>query len=200
MAGGIYKIYFNGSPSSIYIGSAINFSKRKIRHKYHLKKQIHKNTFLQRLYNKYGLSNMVFDIIEVVNDVSNIISREQFYIDELKPKINILRIAGSALGYKHTQESKNKISLLNTGRKMTEEQIKKGVLSRIGQRTSKGCKRTVEFKNYLSEIKKKPVIDVLSGNIYNSIGDASIALGLKYCTLYAKLSGHNSNNTNLKFL
>lgn len=198
--GGIYKIYFTDNPNDIYIGSAIDFSKRKIRHKHQLKKQIHKNLHLQRLYNKHGLNNMMFEIIEVVNNMNMLINREQFYINELKPKINILKIAGSALGYRHTKESKKRISLMNTGRKMTSEQIEKGVLSRVGQRTSKGCKRTVKFKKFISEIKKKQVVDVNNGKIFFSIGDAAAAVGLKYSALYAKLSGRNLNKTNLKFL
>lgn len=41
---------------------------------------------------------------------SDVISREQYYIDLLKPDYNILQVAGSSLGYKHTEESKVQIT------------------------------------------------------------------------------------------
>lgn len=36
-------------------------------------------------------------------------AREQYYIDTLKPEYNILQLAGSSLGYKHTAESIEKM-------------------------------------------------------------------------------------------
>ena len=39
---------------------------------------------------------------------SEILKREQYYIDFLKPKYNILKTAGSLLNYKHPVESKSK--------------------------------------------------------------------------------------------
>lgn len=197
---GIYKIYFEQDPSIFYVGSAINFHRRKTRHIYQLKNETHKNTYLQRLCNKYGVKSLIFEILETVSDHNNLISTEQYYIDKLSPKINILKTAGSALGYKHSEESKNTIRIKNLGRKMTQEQIRKGVESRKGQRTQKGCKRSAEFIKHLSEIKKRKVINAISGKIYNSIGDAAIDVGLKYSTLYAKLSGKNTNTTNIKFI
>ena len=165
-----------------------------------LKKQIHKNTILQRLFNKYGVNSFVFEIIEILNDPNELLLREQFYLDALSPNVNILKVAGSAFGYKHTEESKNKISRRNTGRKMTQSQIQKGVISRIGQKTSKGCKRTDAAKKHLSELKKKKVINYVTGITFSSIGEAADMSGLKYSTFYAKLSGRNFNNTNCKFL
>jgi len=35
----------------------------------------------------------------------DVINREQYYIDLLKPEYNILKIAGSCYGYKHSQAS-----------------------------------------------------------------------------------------------
>lgn len=35
----------------------------------------------------------------------SLIEREQFYLDKLQPEYNILKIAYSSLGYKHTIES-----------------------------------------------------------------------------------------------
>lgn len=38
-------------------------------------------------------------------DKNNVLIREQYYMDLLKPQYNIAEIAGSTLGYKHTPES-----------------------------------------------------------------------------------------------
>jgi group I intron endonuclease len=196
----IYKIFFKHNPNLIYVGSAVNFTERKIRHKYQLKKNIHKNTYLQNLYNKYGVEKLCFEILDYINTPTDLIPREQYFISLLKPQLNILPTAGSAFGYKHTEEAKKKISEKNTGRKMTSEQIQKGVIARIGQKTSKGCKRSELYKKHLSEIKNKQVINLLTGEIFNSIGDAASYLGLKYNTFYAHLSCRYINNTNMEVL
>ena len=39
----------------------------------------------------------------------NTIEREQYYLTSLKPKYNILKVAGSLLGYKHSEETKGKL-------------------------------------------------------------------------------------------
>jgi group I intron endonuclease len=44
------------------------------------------------------------DILEYC-DISTVIEREQYYLDKLKPEYNILKIAGSRLGCKHSSET-----------------------------------------------------------------------------------------------
>lgn len=195
----IYKIYFKQKPEILYIGSAVDFNLRMIRHKHHLKKGIHRNLHLQRSYNKYGKENMVFEILEKLNSPEFLIQREQFFIDSLNPQINILKIACSPLGYKHSEETKKYISKVNTGRKMTPEQIIKGVIARKGQRTSLGCKRTETMRKHLSDLKKKPIINIKTGQIVDSLNWVSEITGIKYQTLYAKLSGTHRNDTNWRF-
>lgn len=53
---------------------------------------------------KHGYSKFNLDILEYCSS-SDVITREQYYIDILKPEYNILQVAGSLFGYKHTQES-----------------------------------------------------------------------------------------------
>ena len=57
---------------------------------------------------KYGYSKFSFEILEFC-DIKNVLVREQYYIDLLKPEYNILLKAGSPLGYKHTDEAKEKM-------------------------------------------------------------------------------------------
>lgn len=81
-ASGIYGIR-NLVNNKIYIGSAINFRKRKNSHFSALKKNRHHNNHLQRAYNKYGNSNFLFFVIEFC-DKDVLITREQFYLDQNK--------------------------------------------------------------------------------------------------------------------
>lgn len=196
----IYKMYSINCPSIFYIGSAIDFSKRKIRHRHQLKKGIHKNIRMQRIYDKYGKDSIRFDVIELVSDINFIIKREQYFIDTLNPKINILKTAGSCLGFKHKEETKLYLSSINKGKKMSLEQVINNSLAQKGNKNAQGSRKSLIERKHLSEIKKRKVKNICTGKIYNSIGDASCEVGIKYSTLYAKLSGRNSNTTNLCFL
>src|SRR5688572_20856885 len=64
---------------------------------------------------KYGLSSFSLEILEYC-DSSDLINREQYYIDLLKPEYNILQIAGSSIGKLHRDETKIKISKSLKGR------------------------------------------------------------------------------------
>lgn len=57
---------------------------------------------------KYGFSNFSFEILEYCKP-NDAISREQCYLNKLKPDYNIVETAGSTLGYKHTEKSIKKM-------------------------------------------------------------------------------------------
>lgn len=85
---------------------------------------------------KNGYNNFNLEIIEYC-DEADILNREQYYLNLLKPKYNILKVAGSSLGYRHSDITKGKMSILNTkekhpffGKKHTEESKLKMSLSR----------------------------------------------------------------------
>jgi|SRR5690554_1840262 len=98
---------------------------------------------------KYGYSNFSLEILEYCEGV-NPISREQFYIDSLRPEYNILEQAGSSLGFKHSEETlgfflndrkvseetRKNLSAAATGRILTESERKKISDSRKGVRLS----------------------------------------------------------------
>jgi group I intron endonuclease len=104
---GVYR-WVNLISGNSYIGSSINLSRRltdyySIRF---LEKEIKKNnSIIYRSLVKYGYSSFSFEILEYC-DKSEVISREQYYLDLLKPEYNILKNAGSLLGFKHSEESK----------------------------------------------------------------------------------------------
>lgn len=57
---------------------------------------------------KYGYSNFKLEILEYC-DKQELAFREQFYLYYFKPSYNILNLAYSSVGYKHSSESKIKI-------------------------------------------------------------------------------------------
>ena len=60
---GIYKIE-NLVNEKVYIGQAVNISRRWNEHKFHLKNNNHFNKHLQNAWNKYGEKNFKFEPIE----------------------------------------------------------------------------------------------------------------------------------------
>lgn len=99
---GIYKIT-NKNNSKIYVGSSYNIYLRKSKHYSDLNKNKHHSIKLQRAWNKYGESVFDFEVIESCN-VEDLINKEQYYIDNLKPFYNCSKIAGSPLGVKRTKQ------------------------------------------------------------------------------------------------
>lgn len=68
---------------------------------------------------KYGYSAFSVEII-VYCDPSEVISKEQYYLDLLNPEYNIKKVAGSPLGHKHSEEAKAKMSAAWTEERKTK--------------------------------------------------------------------------------
>lgn len=98
MNSGIYKIV-NLQTGKYYVGSTKDFKKRKQTHFSGLKNNYHPNKHLQNAYNKYGIDNFKFEIIECVQE-ELLLDIEQSYInDSTKEDIyNKTYIAGAG-GY-----------------------------------------------------------------------------------------------------
>lgn len=86
-----------------YIGSAVNYSRRKTLHLVELRKGRHHNRHLQNAWNKYGAEQFQFNLL-LACEKEQVLFYEQICIDGLKPQFNIARVAGSALGVKHSNE------------------------------------------------------------------------------------------------
>jgi group I intron endonuclease len=110
---GVYQIQSKIKPEKTYIGSAININNRWHTHISMLKNNNHRSKKLQNHFNKYGLEDMIFTIIEDFIFISkeHLLSREQFYLDTLNPTFNFAKIAGSPmLGLKFSEEHCNNLS------------------------------------------------------------------------------------------
>lgn len=155
MTCGIYQItcWINGK---IYIGSAVNIEKRWRVHRSDLKLKKHGSITLQRAWYKYGKENFTFHVLELVEDKTKLIEREQHWFDLLKPfdptiGYNINPVAGSRLGTKENPEMTAKRAAKLRGRKQSPEEIAKRAASNTGK------KRTEETKARMSAWQKGSV-------------------------------------------
>jgi group I intron endonuclease len=120
---GVY-IITNLINGKLYVGSSCNLNKRFNEHKRKLLQNKHENNILQASVNKYGISNFIFIVLLYCN-VKDLLFYEQRAINIYKPDYNICPIAGNNLGYKHSQQAKDKIRAKVLGRKHSEESKKK---------------------------------------------------------------------------
>ena len=86
---GIYCI-INVCNQKKYVGSSKNLYRRLMSHRSALRKGVHENRKLQNSWNKHGEDNFQYFILEYCQE-SNLISREQYYIDSIKPWYNIVQ-------------------------------------------------------------------------------------------------------------
>lgn len=144
MISGIYAI-LNISNEKVYVGSAVKLYYRFAYHKNYLLRNTHYNKYLQNAWNKYGTNGFIFTILELVDDKTKLIEREQFYINLLKSYdrkfgYNLSPTAGSPLGVKHTELTKAKVSEAGKGRKFSKETRLKIAIGNSGKTMSDEAK------------------------------------------------------------
>jgi group I intron endonuclease len=118
---GIYAIEHLAS-GRLYIGSARRVMNRWSEHKCRLRKNAHHSPKLQRSWNKHGAGAFDLVLIEAVTK-DELVTREQYWLDTLKPFFNIRPTANSPLGLPKSPESIEKTASKLRGRKRTAEQI-----------------------------------------------------------------------------
>ena len=158
---GIY-IWENKLNRKRYVGSSVDLSKRFLNYfsVFFLEREIKKgNSAINQALFKYGYSNFSLGILEYCSVPDKIIEREQFYLNLLKPEYNILQIAGSSLGYKHSEETITKLK----GRKLSEEEKNK-----ISERMKGNTYRTGRKGRKLSEEEKNKIYERMKGNTYGT--------------------------------
>lgn len=82
MQSGIYKITCRET-GKIYVGGSVNMRSRFCVHKSDLKRGKHGNPHMKKMYEKYGVENFIFSVIEIC-EKGKIKEREQFWIDKLQ--------------------------------------------------------------------------------------------------------------------
>jgi group I intron endonuclease len=109
---GVYQITIG---PHFYIGSSCDLYGRLNRHLNDLKRNMHHNDFMQRVFLKYTEDQYSIKILELCE---NQIEKEKFFIDLLNPDINIDRDPVSA---KKSDSTKEKIKILMTGKYMGKD-------------------------------------------------------------------------------
>jgi group I intron endonuclease len=143
---GVYKITCleNGK---IYIGSTVNFDKRRKEHWRLLKGNYHTNKYLQRAWNKYGAKQFKIELIEELNDQELLLSREQYWINITncatgKIGFNLTPTAGGTYGYKYTAEQK-----ANCGKWIRNEELRDKLRTcHLGLRASASTKKKMSIQ------------------------------------------------------
>lgn len=154
---GIYKIV-NLVNGKMYIGSAVNFKRRKSQHMAKLRHNKHHNIYLQRAFNKYGEKSFIFEIIDTVSHRSELKYREDYWIGKYNFDEELYNIAISTfapmLGRPLTEEHKRKISEANKGEnhpqygKPLAENIRKKISNTLkGNRLSKETRDKISKAN-----------------------------------------------------
>ena len=101
---GVYKIT-NTITGDFYIGSSNNVKRRWAAHKSPSKWNEHPNCPMYQDFQKYGLNNFAFEILEEVEEYS-LKEAEQEFIEVLKPTYNQMNANG--LNIERQKESKKK--------------------------------------------------------------------------------------------
>lgn len=155
MENGVYQIR-NLTNGKRYIGSAASdygFEQRFSQHLRALRGNYHNNQRLQRAWNKHGADVFVFEILEEC-DAAKCIEREQYYLDTLlfasendsrfnELGYNILRIAGSSLGARRSE--------------ITKQKLRESHLGKVS--CFKGMKHSLESKVKMSKAQKQRFVD-----------------------------------------
>lgn len=121
---GIYCIV-NTDNQKKYVGSNKNLYQRLMKHRTYLRKNIHENKKLQNSWNKHGEDCFQYFILEFCSE-EQLLEREQFYIDTLKPWYNLVL---EVERLKFTEETKRKMS------KSRIEGFKKGTVKTYQDKT-----------------------------------------------------------------
>lgn len=122
---GIYKIT-NLVNQKFYIGGSVNVYNRMHTHRTKLKNKNHSCKHLEYSYHKYGEDNFLFEVIEYCKQ-DELVLREQYYLDLLKPEYNKRTLAQINQNLEVTKQTREKIS--NTLKKRYE----KGEISAYNQ-------------------------------------------------------------------
>jgi len=189
---GIYR-WNNLITDKSYIGSSISLGGRFSNYYSlaYLKKRVKRGSSI--IYNsllKYGYNNFSLDILEYC-EPNELIKREQYYIDILKPEYNISKTAGSRLGTKQSEETKQLISNARKNYIITDafkEKMKIVAKLRLGKKSFFfGKTHTIETKKRLSLINSMPIkimnIETKTEKYFTSNIEAAKYLGIGISTL-----------------
>lgn len=187
---GVYR-WVNKVNGKSYVGSSVNLAIR-FKNYYSFRYLSTNKMLISKALLKYGYSKFTLEILEYCES-SEAILKEQHYLDLLKPEYNVLRTAGSRLGYKHSPETITKFK----NRQFTLEHKAK-LLDHLKSHNSseeqreKSRKRLLDYNK--SKGKKVEVLDTLKNEttFYSSIREAAQAIGCVHSTIQTAVKVFNA--------
>ena len=185
-------LYILTSPSgNIYIGQTQCLYRR-----FQGYRKMKVNKYLMNAIGKYGLENIIVEILEKNIPLEKLDQREQFYLDTLQPfddqGYNICRVASTTRGRKRSKEemqgsinyNKTRIGKLNHfyGRKHSEEAKQKQREAKLGKKQSdEAIQKRLENTDQTQKHKCVKQIDLITGvvvSIFESIKEANFHTGI----------------------
>lgn len=152
---GIYKIK-NRANGKFYIGSTNSFSLRWSTHRGQLRSGNHTNKHLQSAWNKYGENNFEFEVLEVIEDYSKLIEREEHWFQKLKPIVfgyNQRGVADAIYGTTASEETRAKMSAARKGVPKSKETRER--MSAAAYKREAGKRYIVDPSTYVKPWEKK---------------------------------------------
>lgn len=171
---GIYR-WVNNKTGSFYIGCSKNLANRLLcylSNKYLIslkRRSIIKNALL-----KYGYAEFTLEILEYC-DISELIDREQYYLNLYLPDYNIIKTPVSSLGYRHSEET-----LANDNKQKYTDEDKKRLQLHMRNLNIKLNKKNKGIKVEIYDFNTN------LNHSYDSIRDAANVLNLNLKTLITK--------------
>lgn len=166
---GVYRI--TAPDDRIYVGSAARgFATRWRVHRHHLRRGTHHNKALQAIANKHGVDSLTFERVLVCAPTMATFY-EQLVMDAFRPALNAAPVAGSSLGYRHTDETKAKF-----------QSRKRGTLTEAGRlaraEANKQFRMSDEHRLAISKARGRRVECVELGRVFLSANSAAMWLRL----------------------
>jgi group I intron endonuclease len=192
------------------VGQSVNILNRFSQHKYHLKNNTHDNRHLQASYNKYGAEYFVFEILNECDEIY-LYSEENYWCNllnshdhkfgyNIKPtnpdghyrhsKQTKEKISEKLKGYKHSEEYKKNCSLRAKGHKKSAETLIKLSIAATGKKHSEIAKQKMSLAK-----KGKNLVFSKEGRLAVNIALKDwLSLGLKNKKVINELTGEIYNS------
>jgi group I intron endonuclease len=132
-AGYVYAIR-NTVNNRAYIGSTSNYKSRWHTHRSTLRRGVHHSFILQKAWNKYGEAAFSFDMLVICPKDQRIEYETRLMALESYNVLRTPKESGVRGGWRHSEEFKSKMSMLNKGKKLTEEHKIKLSTTQLGRK------------------------------------------------------------------
>lgn len=111
---GVYAIV-SRIDGKVYVGSTVNIRRRWSHHRSTLRRQTHRNRYLQNAWNLHGEANFEFVVLEEVGEALSMVEREQAWLDRVRPferdlGYNLLATAYTNVGFRFSDEQRANVS------------------------------------------------------------------------------------------